>query len=214
MLIVGAGGLAAQLFQEIELMKLEQVVFWSETPTSLEFIREKYEVIDNDEQVKRYFSTISNEFVIAVGGSEARRKLTERFIGLGGKPVVFISPITEISPHIEEIGEGAVLLKDVAMEPGVKVGKGCLLNRKSNYGHGCQILDFAEIGPFAIISADTVIGENTLIGIGSIIIPKVKIGNHVVVSAGSVVTKNIPDYAVVAGNPAQIRFFRKEKPVT
>jgi len=46
------------------------------------------------------------------------------------------------------------------------------------------------------------IGNNVWIGGRSIINPGVTIGDHVVVGSGSVVTKDIPDYAVVAGNPA------------
>lgn len=49
------------------------------------------------------------------------------------------------------------------------------------------------------------IGNNVWIGGNAIILPGVVIGNNVVVAAGSVVTKNIPDNALVAGNPAVIR---------
>lgn len=48
------------------------------------------------------------------------------------------------------------------------------------------------------------IGEEAFIGTRSIIMPGVKIGKHSVVGAGSVVTKNVPDYTVVAGVLARI----------
>ncbi len=51
---------------------------------------------------------------------------------------------------------------------------------------------------------NTYIGCNSFIGGGSIIMPGIRIGNHVVVGAGSVVTKDIPDHSVVVGNPARI----------
>lgn len=47
------------------------------------------------------------------------------------------------------------------------------------------------------------IGEETFIGARSIIMPGVKIGRNCVVGAGSVVTKDVPDYTVVAGIPAR-----------
>lgn len=50
----------------------------------------------------------------------------------------------------------------------------------------------------------TVIGDNVFVGAYSIIMPGVKIGNNVVIGSGSVVTKNVPDNSVVAGNPARI----------
>ncbi|KAJ2182189.1 hypothetical protein EV176_005463 [Coemansia sp. RSA 451] len=48
------------------------------------------------------------------------------------------------------------------------------------------------------------IGNNVWIGGSAIILPGVTIGNNVTVGAGSVVTKDVPDNVVVAGNPAQI----------
>jgi len=51
---------------------------------------------------------------------------------------------------------------------------------------------------------DTYIGHHCVIGGRAIILPGVSIGNHVFVAAGSVVTKNIPDHCMVAGNPARI----------
>lgn len=47
------------------------------------------------------------------------------------------------------------------------------------------------------------IGEETFVGARSIIMPGVKIGRNCVVAAGSVVTKDVPDYTVVAGVPAK-----------
>ena len=54
------------------------------------------------------------------------------------------------------------------------------------------------------IVADTYIGADCSIGIASIILPGVHIGNEVIVGAGSVVTHDVPDNCVVAGNPARI----------
>ena len=55
------------------------------------------------------------------------------------------------------------------------------------------------------VSTEIVIIENdVLIGANSTILSGVHIGQHVVVGAGSVVTKNIPPYSVVIGNPARV----------
>ena len=49
-----------------------------------------------------------------------------------------------------------------------------------------------------------VIGNDVWIGHGVIILPSVTIGNGAVVGAGAVVTKDVPDFAIVAGNPAKV----------
>lgn len=54
------------------------------------------------------------------------------------------------------------------------------------------------------------IGSDVWIGANVIILPGVNVGNHSIIGAGSVVTKNVPDYAVIGGNPARILKWRKE----
>jgi len=49
-----------------------------------------------------------------------------------------------------------------------------------------------------------VIGQGAFIGFNSIVLPNVTIGRNAVVGAHSVVTRDVPEYCVVAGNPAQI----------
>jgi acetyltransferase-like isoleucine patch superfamily enzyme len=53
-------------------------------------------------------------------------------------------------------------------------------------------------------NTDTYIGDDCVIGIGVIILAGVRIGDEVVVAAGSVVTRNVPSKSIAAGNPAKI----------
>ncbi len=55
---------------------------------------------------------------------------------------------------------------------------------------------------------DVLLGHDVWLGQGSAILSGVKIGNGACVSAYAVVTKDVPDYAIVAGNPAKIRRWR------
>lgn len=52
------------------------------------------------------------------------------------------------------------------------------------------------------------IGKHVWIGVSAIMLPGVKIGDYAVVGAGSIVNKNVPERAIVAGNPARIIKFR------
>jgi acetyltransferase-like isoleucine patch superfamily enzyme len=56
------------------------------------------------------------------------------------------------------------------------------------------------------------IGDSTLVGMGTIILPNVRIGKGCVIGANSVVTSDIPDYSVAAGAPARV--IRTHAPVT
>ena len=48
------------------------------------------------------------------------------------------------------------------------------------------------------------IENNVWIGANSVVLPGVQIGNHSVIGAGSIITKDIPPYSVAVGNPARI----------
>lgn len=52
------------------------------------------------------------------------------------------------------------------------------------------------------LKTDTRIGRRCFIGARSIILPGVSVGDHCIVAAGAVVTKDVPDRCIVAGNPA------------
>ncbi|MFC8046361.1 CatB-related O-acetyltransferase [Nocardia sp. NPDC057353] len=51
---------------------------------------------------------------------------------------------------------------------------------------------------------DTVLGHDVWLGYGVTVMPGVRIGHGAIVAAGSVVTRDIPDYAVAGGNPARV----------
>ena len=72
-------------------------------------------------------------------------------------------------------------------------------------GYVVTIGSLVTIGHGAIIHGCT-IGDNSLIGMGAIILNGVKIGNNCIIGAGALVTKNtiIPDNSLVLGSPAKI----------
>ncbi|QQL48685.1 CatB-related O-acetyltransferase [Mucilaginibacter ginkgonis] len=60
---------------------------------------------------------------------------------------------------------------------------------------------------------DTVIGNDVWIGYGATIMPGVKIGNGAIIASKSVVTKDVPDYAIAGGNPAKLIRMRYDEPI-
>ena len=83
----------------------------------------------------------------------------------------------------------------------------------SSYPFGELISGVPKNPGHPVGKGDILIGNDVWIGYGAIILPGVKIGDGAVIGAGSVVTKKIDDYEIVAGNPAKhIRYrFSKEK---
>jgi acetyltransferase-like isoleucine patch superfamily enzyme len=92
------------------------------------------------------------------------------------------------------------MLGDVTLEPDVLVGSHVSIIN-GNRQHGIERLDIPvreQPGeyPRVTIGADSWLGDRSLV--------MASVGKHCVVGAGSVVTKPVPDYAIVVGNPARI----------
>jgi acetyltransferase-like isoleucine patch superfamily enzyme len=68
-----------------------------------------------------------------------------------------------------------------------------------------DILNPTKIGA-RILNEDSFveIGDGTFLGFGTIVLPNVRVGKYAVTAAHSVIVKDVPDYSVVAGTPAQI----------
>jgi maltose O-acetyltransferase len=52
--------------------------------------------------------------------------------------------------------------------------------------------------------------DDVWIGMRAMIMPGVTIGAHAIVAGGSVVTKDVPEWAIVGGNPAKVIKYRKD----
>ena len=79
--------------------------------------------------------------------------------------------------------------------------------RGIHIGSGTQVLSGALIlshDACRRLKTDTYIGKDCLIGVRSIILPGVTIGDSSLVAAGAVVSKDVPPNCIVAGNPARI----------
>ena len=150
----------------------------------------------------------------------AKKKEKQRKLMIYGENV-FIDPTVDIySPYNMRIGNnvhiqfGCKFFADAA--GGITIGDGCI------FAHDVQILtrnhnydsDDLEFIPYdqRYIEKPVVIGEYCWIGARTTILPGVKIGKGAVVAACSVVTKDVPDYAVIGGNPVKVLKYRnKEK---
>ncbi len=84
--------------------------------------------------------------------------------------------------------------------PNVRIGSNCTFVGGVIFGNKTEVEDKGLV----------VVGNNCYFGIGSRVLGSVKIGNNVVIGANSVITKDIPDNAVVGGVPAKILKYRED----
>jgi acetyltransferase-like isoleucine patch superfamily enzyme len=70
--------------------------------------------------------------------------------------------------------------------------------------HDGGVLPFRNKYPTLDLAAPITLGSNIFVGMGAVILKGVTIGNDCIIGAYSVVTKDVPDDSIVAGNPARI----------
>ncbi len=87
----------------------------------------------------------------------------------------------------------------VHVGPNVKIGKNCTISPGVVFGNKYEKIDNLPI----------TVGDNCYFGLGAKIFGSVNIGNNVTIGANAVITKDIPDNAVVGGIPAKIIKFKE-----
>lgn len=124
------------------------------------------------------------------------------------------------------LGVGIAPGQEMLTNPVVSIGDRCLIGRASgivghyrieigddvwtghhvyitDQNHGYEDLDL-PIGRQSMPEKAVSIGNGSWLGHGSIVLPGASIGEHCVIAAGSVVTKDVPSFSVVAGVPARV----------
>lgn len=141
----------------------------------------------------------------------------KKFRGLCGKLIL------EYCGKNVNIEKGAVFSSQLSL--GDRSGIGC----NASIGGPCYIGNDVMMGPHCTIytrnhkatdpsipmnaqgyeqAKPVHIGDDVWIGGHVIILPGVHIGSHAIIGAGSVVTKDIPEWAIAAGNPAVVKKYR------
>lgn len=125
-----------------------------------------------------------------------------------------------------KIGKNCTLGKNVYIDFGVVIGDNVKVQNNSSIYHGATLEDGVFIGPHVCLTNDKfpraitlsgkkktdqdwkvgkiLVKKGASLGACSVVLPNVTIGQFAMIGAGSVVTKDIPDYALVYGNPAKI----------
>lgn len=118
-----------------------------------------------------------------------------------------------------EIGERAVIMMGAVINIGAVIGEGTMIDMGAVLGGRATVGKNCHIGAGAVLAGvvepasatPVIVEDNVLIGANAVVIEGVHIGKGAVVAAGAIVTKDVPDNAVVAGAPARIIKMKDEQ---
>ena len=116
-----------------------------------------------------------------------------------------------------KIGSNCIISKNAYIDTGVKIGNNVKIQNNVNVYNGVTIEDDVFLGPSMSFTNDrnpravssdwkiieTVVRKGASIGANTTIVCGITIGEYAMVGAGAVVTKDVPPYVLVVGNPAK-----------
>ncbi|QNM83469.1 acetyltransferase [Sphingomonas sabuli] len=147
-----------------------------------------------------------DRYVLAVADGRLRQTLDKRCLEAGLVAQAVIDPRAIADPSIA--GQGAVFCAYSTVTVPLRIGRQFHCNLYSYVAHDCVIGDYVTFGPRVSCNGNVHVENFAYIGTGATIRqgqagkPRV-IGEGAVVGMGAVVTKDVPPYTTVVGNPAR-----------
>ena len=209
MIVIGAGGFAIEILEILVSKKYgytkENLFFFDDVNIDQSNnLFDEFKILKSMKDVEIILTTISKDFCLGIGGTSVWKNISEEFEILNGNLKSIISSETTIGSFKTIISSGCNIMDGVRITNNVKIGKGVLLNLNSTIGHDVVIENYCDLNPGVHISGGCYIESGTTIGTGAVVLPNKKIGKNVVIGAGSVIIKDVPDNSVVVGVPGKI----------
>jgi len=164
-----------------------------------------YPVVDLSEYLAM---TGDRRFNVAIADANVRERIATTCLAAGARAETIVSRLAIVMEH-NEIGEGAILSPFSAVTSNVMIGRFFHANIYSRVAHDCVIGDFVTFAPGAQCNGHVVIEDYAYIGTGAVLKEGRKgrplvIGKGATVGMGAVVTKDVPPFTTVVGNPARL----------
>jgi len=162
-----------------------------------------YPVFGGFEMLDQLLADHDVRFVNLITGSTKSRYETSRLMAENGcRFTNFIHPSVDLT--MTRLGVGNYLQENVVIQAEVQIGDNSSIHIGTLVGHETTIGHSVFIAHGCSISGSVTIGDGVFMGTHATVIPRLRVGRWATVGAGAVVTRDVPDYATVVGNPARV----------
>jgi len=199
--LVGSGGHAKVIIEILEEQPSVEIAGCTTCDRAQSRLLD-YSVLGTDDELGRIFAAGIHHAFIAIGDNQRRRSAALRALELGFTLVNAVSIKATISPRTT-LGFGVAVMPGAVINSGTCIGNGAVVNTGATVDHDCVLGDYVHLAPGANLAGRVEVSEGALVGIGSCVIPGIKIGCWAVVGAGAVVVRNVPHHSTEAGVPAR-----------
>jgi sugar O-acyltransferase (sialic acid O-acetyltransferase NeuD family) len=145
-------------------------------------------------------------FVAPLHKAKSMQRRAERISKLGipeERWATIIDPAAVVADGAA-IGCGSFVSSFAVVDAGVRLGRHVSLWPAAQIAHDGVVEDYVFAGRGSLVSGRCQIGCGAHLGPGAIVLEDLRVGSYAVVGAGAVVIRDVPDHAIVAGNPARI----------
>lgn len=200
LLIIGAGGHGLVVADTArEMGRWGKIAFLDDNPTVQ---IPDWPVLGNSELAAELLSEYK-DLAIALGDNSKRLRLIQYYAGLGYNLPAIIHPAAYISKSAR-IGPGTVAFAQTAVNAGAKVGTGCIINTGATVDHDCVLADGVHLSPGVHLGGEVRIEKCSWLGVGVSVINRITIGDNVIIGAGSVIIKPVEGNVTVVGVPGRV----------
>jgi sugar O-acyltransferase (sialic acid O-acetyltransferase NeuD family) len=205
--VFGAGGFGLEVVMLIEQINEEtngwEIIGFFDDGIDVGKIINDYPVLGGINELNQWDRELS--IVFALGLPRTKKAIFEKIKNKNISYPVLIHPNVVIGKNkYVSIGEGCIIAAGNIITTNISIGKHVILNLACTVGHETRIGDFSSFMPTCNISGQVDIGVATFWGTGAKVINGLKVGNNVIIGAGSVVINDIIDDVSVAGVPAEV----------
>lgn len=139
---------------------------------------------------------------LITGSTRVRYETTRQMLSAGAQLSNFLHPSIDLT--MTNLGVGNYLQEGVILQAEVQVGDNSSIHMGALIGHESRIGHSVFIAHGVSVSGCCDIGDGTFIGTNASVLPRVRIGRWATIGAGAVITRDVPDYAVVVGSPGRV----------